>query len=43
MPEPSLVFLLSLYLQQILGYTPLDSGLIFAVSGHTLGPNIPFP
>ncbi|KUM35787.1 MFS transporter [Arthrobacter sp. EpRS71] len=31
--ETSLVFLLTLYLQQVLGYTPLGAGLSFAVLG----------
>jgi len=31
--ETSLVFLLTLYLQQVLGYTPLGAGLAFAVLG----------
>jgi EmrB/QacA subfamily drug resistance transporter len=31
--ETSLVFVLTLYLQQILGYTPLGAGLAFAVLG----------
>ncbi|GAB3536032.1 MFS transporter [Arthrobacter tecti] len=31
--ETSLVFLLTLYLQQVLGYTPLAAGLSFAVLG----------
>lgn len=32
--ETSLVFLLTLYLQQVLGYTPLGPGLAFAVLGR---------
>jgi MFS family permease len=31
--ETSLVFVLTLYLQQVLGYTPLGAGLAFAVLG----------
>lgn len=31
--ETSLVFLLTLYLQRVLGYSPLDAGLAFAVLG----------
>lgn len=44
--ETSLVFLLTLYLQQVLGYTPLGAGLAFAVLGlgtvlgGILGPKI---
>ncbi|WP_281451453.1 MFS transporter [Paenarthrobacter nitroguajacolicus] len=44
--ETSLVFLLTLYLQQVLGYTPLGAGLAFAVLGlgtvlgGVLGPKI---
>ncbi|UKA52113.1 MFS transporter [Arthrobacter sp. FW305-123] len=44
--ETSLVFLLTLYLQQVLGYTPLGAGLAFAVLGlgtvlgGLLGPKI---
>ena len=44
--ETSLVFLLTLYLQQVLGYTPLGAGLSFAVLGlgtvlgGMLGPKI---
>ncbi|BCW57586.1 MFS transporter [Arthrobacter sp. StoSoilB20] len=44
--ETSLVFLLTLYLQQVLGYTPLGAGLAFAVLGlgtvlgGILGPNV---
>ncbi|MCD4853432.1 MFS transporter [Arthrobacter sp. AK01] len=44
--ETSLVFLLTLYLQQVLGYTPLGAGLSFAVLGlgtvlgGVLGPKV---
>ncbi|MET3142544.1 UNVERIFIED_ORG: EmrB/QacA subfamily drug resistance transporter [Arthrobacter sp. UYEF2] len=44
--ETSLVFLLTLYLQQVLGYTPLGAGLAFAVLGlgtvlgGVLGPKV---
>ncbi|MFE4082307.1 MFS transporter [Paenarthrobacter sp. YIM B13468] len=44
--ETSLVFLLTLYLQQVLGYTPLGAGLAFAVLGlgtvigGILGPKV---
>jgi EmrB/QacA subfamily drug resistance transporter len=44
--ETSLVFLLTLYLQQVLGYTPFGAGLAFAVLGlgtvlgGVLGPKI---
>lgn len=44
--ETSLVFLLTLYLQQVLGYTPLGAGLAFAVLGlgtvlgGVLGPRV---
>jgi EmrB/QacA subfamily drug resistance transporter len=44
--ETSLVFLLTLYLQQVLGYTPLGAGLAFAVLGMgtvlggVLGPKV---
>ena len=44
--ETSLVFLLTLYLQQVLGYTPLAAGLSFAVLGlgtvlgGILGPKV---
>lgn len=44
--ETSLVFLLTLYLQQVLGYTPLGAGLSFAVLGlgtvlgGLLGPKV---
>ncbi|WP_309075148.1 MFS transporter [Paenarthrobacter sp.] len=44
--ETSLVFLLTLYLQQVLGYTPLGAGLSFAVLGlgtvigGMLGPKV---
>lgn len=44
--ETSLVFLLTLYLQQVLGYTPLGAGLSFAVLGlgtilgGILGPKV---
>ncbi|MFK0041982.1 MFS transporter [Paenarthrobacter sp. NPDC090517] len=44
--ETSLVFLLTLYLQQVLGYTPLGAGLSFAVLGMgtvlggMLGPKV---
>lgn len=44
--ETSLVFLLTLYLQQVLGYTPLAAGLSFAVLGlgtvlgGVLGPRV---
>lgn len=44
--ETSLVFLLTLYLQQVLGYTPLGAGLAFAVLGlgtvvgGALGPKV---
>lgn len=44
--ETSLVFLLTLYLQEVLGYTPFGAGLAFAVlglgtvAGGLLGPRI---
>lgn len=44
--ETSLVFLLTLYLQQVLGYTPLGAGLAFGVLGlgtvlgGVLGPKV---
>ena len=44
--ETSLVFLLTLYLQQVLGYSPLEAGLTFSVLGAgtviggLLGPRV---
>jgi EmrB/QacA subfamily drug resistance transporter len=44
--ETSVVFLLTLYLQKVLGYSPLEAGLSFAVLGvgtvigGTLGPKV---